>query len=255
MGFMEDLDQPWEEHWRDGAPTGTVRHGIIMSFVVLVRIIALRLKSGLPPEVALDDLVSAGVVGLISAVDRFSPDKGHNFRSYAAIRIRGTMLDELRMLDWAPRSVRRDVANVERVRRELQGRLGRRETEEEMAEELGLDVAGYQSLMERTTPKRMLRLESLGYRRGEDGRSAISFLPDPSSPDPMRAAERRNSREAVVAAVDKLRERPRLMISLYYFEDLNLKEIAVIFGVTESRVSQIHTEALGSLRKKVRELN
>lgn len=254
MGFIEDLDQPWEEHWLNGSPTGAARHDIIMSFVPLVRMIALRLKAGLPPQVALDDLVSAGVVGLISAVDRFAPEKGYNFRSYVAIRIRGGMLDELRMLDWAPRSVRRDVANIDRVRRDVQARVGRLASSEEMADELGLDLAGYHSLMQRATPQRMLNLESLGYRRDEEGRGALSFLPDPTSPDPLKASEARSSQEALVAAVDKLSERRRLMVSLYYFEGLNLKEIGVIFGVTESRVSQIHTEALKSLRKKLSEL-
>lgn len=251
MGLDARQDPMWESYWDAGPPLGDERHFIIRSFLPLTRAIARRLKAGLPASVDYDDLVSAGVIGLISAVDRFDPDKGHNFKKYAAIRIRGTMLDELRQMDWAPRSVRRDEGQLVQTRKELEHELGRKPTHEEIAARLGLDSEKYSRLVKRLAPQTIIRLEDMGVRGEEARQSAYSFLKDPSSPDPLEESVLRDAYRVMVAAIDNLKERQRQVISLYYFDNLNLKEIAAVFGVTESRISQIHSEAIGVLKKRL----
>ncbi len=256
MGLREDLDQPWEEYWLKGPLGARDRHYIINCFVPLARAIARRLKASLPQHVGYDDLVSAGIVGLISAVDRFDPERGHFFRRYCGIRIKGAMLDELRQLDWAPRSVRLEGRQLRQVRNQLEAELGRRPTDAEMAAGLDMDAAEYEELSRRLVPQRMVQLEDLGPRRNDSDRvSGLNFLRDPNSPDPSQETEFKDDYEVMLRVVEDLKDRPRQMITFYYLEGLNLKEIAAIFGVTESRVSQIHTAALETLRKKVRNLS
>jgi RNA polymerase sigma factor for flagellar operon FliA len=255
MGLREDLDRPWEEFWRDGGPTHNDRQSIINSFVPLARAIARKLKAGLPGHVPYDDLVSAGVVGLISAVDRFDPEKGHNFRRYAAIRIKGAMLDELRQMDWAPRSVRREGGQVTQARKELEAKLGRRPEAAEMAEHMEMEPDEYAQMVKRLAPQTIIRFEDLGIRRDSERQNVFNFLMDPNSPDPFEQNELKDAYDLLVRAVDDLKEKPRQVISLYYFEGLNLKEIATIFGVTESRISQIHSAAIQTLKKKVRNMS
>lgn len=255
MGLREDLDQPWEEYWLKGPLRAADRQHIINSFVPLARAIARRLKAGLPRHILYDDLVSAGVIGLISAVDRFDPSRGHFFRRYCGIRIKGSMLDELRQMDWAPRSVRLEGRQVRQVQRQLEAELGRPPTDTEMAAGMGMEPADYEEMSRRLAPQTMVLLEDLGPRRNDSERGNIlDFLRDPNSPDPSAESEAKDDYQLMLKAVADLKERPRLMISLYYLEGLNLKEIAAIFGVTESRVSQIHTAAIETLQKKVRNM-
>ena len=254
MGLSEDLDHHWEKYWNDGVPSTADRQFVINAFIPLARAIARRLKAGLPAHVPYDDLVSSGLVGLINAVDRFDPDRGYNFRRYAAIRIKGAMLDELRQMDWAPRSLRRDNARIAQLRRSLEDRLGRQPTTEELAESLDLDVEGYRKLVTQLVPKTMVHIEDLGYRGDRGKQNAFNFLTDPNSPDPARQSELKDSLQFLVEAVDLLKERQRQVLTLYYFEGLNLKEIAIIFSVTESRISQVHSEAIERLRKKVKNM-
>ena len=245
------METVWEERWRDGPPVGAARSEIIRAFLPLVRAIARGFKARLPPSVEFDDLVSSGTLGLIAAVDRFDPDKGYNFKRYAAIRIRGMILDELRQLDWAPRSVRRDQGQVGSARRELESELGRRADSTEIAERLGLNPDNYARLARRIAPRSILRFEDLGINSDSDRRSILAFISDPASPDPMEQSVLKDACERLVECVDQLKERHRQVISLYYFENLNLKEIASIFGVTESRISQIHSAAIAVLKKKL----
>jgi RNA polymerase sigma factor for flagellar operon FliA len=250
MDLPEAVDRSWETYWEGGAPEGEKRHFVIRSFLPLVRSVARALKATLPGSVELADLVSSGVVGLIAAVDRFDPDRGHNFRSYAAIRIRGAMLDELRRLDWAPRSVRKGEGLVEEARKELSGDLGRVPTTEEVAERLGLSAEGYHKLARRLMPRSLVHIEDMG-TGPDDGPGGHRFLSDPTSPDPQEESQLRDAMDAVGDAVGKLKDRYRQVISLYYYENLTLKEIARVFGVTESRISQIHSEAVKVLRKRL----
>jgi len=249
MGVTETS---WESWWEEGPPTGKAREHVITAFLPLVRGIAGNLKATLPSNVEFDDLVSSGVIGLISAVDRFDPSKGNNFTRYASIRVKGSMLDELRMLDWAPRSVRRDGGHLAQAREDLEVRLGRQPTDQEVADNLGIDLDRYDRLVRRVAPKRIVRFEDLGPKDGEDDRrSALNFLMDPSSPDPSEESTTKDIYEVLLQTLEQLKERHRQMITFYYFENLSLKEIAALFGVTESRVSQIHGEAIKILKKKM----
>jgi len=248
---IESHERTWESYFQEGPPQGADRHFIIRSLFPLVRAVARSLKATLPSWVDIDELVSAGVVGLISAVDRFDPSKGSRFKSYATIRIKGSMLDELRQLDWAPRTVRDDEGHVEQARKELEEQLGRRPTQEEMAGKLGLSGEGYHRLIRRIAPQRVIGFDDLGIKEERSESSAFNFIEDPSSPDPSEENVMKDALEVLGEGIEKLKERQRQMIKLYYYENLNLKEIAAIFGVTESRVSQIHSEAVRVLKSRL----
>ena len=248
---IESHERTWESYFQNGPPEGADRHFVIRSLLPLVRSIARSLKATLPSWVVLDDLISSGVVGLISAVDRFDAAKGSHFKNYAAIRIKGAMLDELRQLDWAPRTVRDDAGHVEDARKDLEAELGRKPTQDEMAGKLGLSGEGYNRLIRRIAPQRVVGFDDLGMKEERSESSALNFIEDPSSPDPSEENVLKDALEVLSEAIERLRERQRQMIKLYYYENLNLKEIATIFGVTESRVSQIHSEAVRVLKSRL----
>lgn len=245
-----DTEQ-WEEYWAHGAPSRSERDHIIRTFLPLSRAIARKLKASLPASVDYDDLVSAGVIGLIAAVDRFDPDKGYNFKRYAAIRIRGAMLDELRQMDWAPRSVRRDEGQLSQTRKQLEHELGRRVSHEELADRLGMDSDKFARLVHRLKPQRVIRFDDMGSGGDSESQSGLNFIADAASPDPLQENELKEAHRVLGETVEGLRNRLRQVITFYYFDDLNLKEIAAIFSVTESRISQIHGEALGVLKKRL----
>lgn len=250
---IQALEQEqWEDYWETGSPSREERDHIIRTFLPLSRAIARKLKAGLPASVDYDDLVSSGVIGLIAAVDRFDPHKGFNFKRYAAIRIRGAMLDDLRQMDWAPRSVRRDETQLTNTRKELEAELGRVPTQEELAGRLGLDKDKFSRLIRRLKPQRVVRFEDMGGRADGERQSGLNFVADQKAVDPARESELKENYEQLAETVDGMRDRLRQVITLYYFDDLNLKEIALILGVTESRVSQIHSEALKLLNKRLR---
>jgi RNA polymerase sigma factor for flagellar operon FliA len=240
----------YDRHWRDGPPSGEIRGRIVEDFLPLVRAVARKVRTRLPPSVDLDDLVSAGIVGLIDAVDRYTPMDTGGFRRYAAIRIRGAILDELRALDWAPRSTRHAKAEFDEVEREVTGQLGRKATEEDMARILNMAVEEYRTMRSRLTPKLLLHIEDLGRRWGED-RNVWELLADPGAMDPATLALIRDTYTAVTAAVAALGVRERQVITLFYFEQFMAKDIARIFEVTEGRISQIHHAALARIKKKV----
>ena len=250
---IQALEQEqWEDYWQTGTPSRKERDHIIRTFLPLSRAIARKLKAGLPASVEYDDLVSSGVIGLIAAVDRFDPDKGFNFKRYAAIRIRGAMLDDLRQMDWAPRSVRRDESQLSSTRKDLELELGRKPTQEELAGRLGLDRDKFSRLVRRLKPQRVVRFEDMGGKADGERQSGLNFVADQKAVDPVRESELKEAYRLLAKTVEGLRDRLRQVITLYYFDDLNLKEIALILGVTESRVSQIHSESLKLLNKRLR---
>ncbi|MBM4352899.1 MAG: FliA/WhiG family RNA polymerase sigma factor [Deltaproteobacteria bacterium] len=252
METLAGLDRDWDVYFAQGTPVGAMREFVIRSFLPLVRVIARRLKAGLPHNVDFEDLASSGTLGLIAAVDRYRPEAGGSFRKYASIRIRGTMLDELRLMDWAPRSVRRDGGELDSIRRSLEDALGRRPTSDEMASRMGLDSEGFSRLVRRIAPHHVMRFSEMG--GDDDRRDPMEVIPDASSPDPLELSTMRDQADRLAAAIEELKDRQRQVISLYYFENLSVKEIALLFGVTEGRVSQLHTEALGRLAKKLRRM-
>jgi RNA polymerase sigma factor for flagellar operon FliA len=211
----------------------------------LVARVAGALRARLPRSVEKSDLTQAGVVGLLDAADKFDESKGVQFRTYAELRIRGAILDSLRSLDWVPRSVRRLRREIQAAESRLQARLGRRPTEEELASAMKLSAG--ELLVAR---ERVLRSEiSCGT---ESSDRAVALAVDSDSPDPQALLEHREIVSLLARAIDKLPERERLVLSLYYHEDLTMKEVGSVLGVNESRVSQIHSKAVETLRRRLR---
>ncbi|MEM6484871.1 MAG: RNA polymerase sigma factor FliA [Pseudomonadota bacterium] len=212
---------------------------LVHEFLPLVQRIALRLKVKLPPDIELDDLLQVGLMGLLRARESYDPSQGASFSTYAGIRIKGAMLDEMRSNDWLPRSVQTQFRQVSEAIEELDKQLGRPAQDAEVAEAMGMSLHEYQSMAGKLACARMTHIE--------DSDEAAQAEANNES-NPLEALGDIASREALVEAIDRLPEKERLMMSLYYAEDLNLKEIGAILGVSESRVSQLHGQALARLR-------
>jgi RNA polymerase sigma factor for flagellar operon FliA len=228
----------------DGAPTE--RDLLLMEHLPTVRYLARRIHERLPQHVELDDLVSAGVVGLIDAFSKFDHTKKVQFKSYAQFRIRGAILDSLRTLDWSPRELRRKGRAVEEAIRSVTQRLGRAASEQEIAKEMELTLAEYQSLL---GDLKGLEIGSLHMERSEDsGDEELAYIPGSPEDDPLFRCLKGEMKQRLVEAIDELPEKERMVLTLYYYEELTMKEIGLTLGVVESRVSQIHSSAVVRLR-------
>ena len=228
------------------------RNRVIERYWPLIGHIAEKLIKRLPASVSLDDLKMAGVIGLIDAVEKYSSDKGSSFHAYIEIRIRGAMIDELRSLDWVPRTVRKQMGNLDSVRQKLGDRLGREPTEDELAEELELTTEQFHHMRLKAHAQNLLSYDDAEIQGRR--RSLLESIADPNAATPEFWSEKNNLTAVIFQALNRLPERERLVLSLYYFEDLNLKEIGSMLGVTESRVSQIRAKALSDLRPIVTEM-
>jgi RNA polymerase sigma factor for flagellar operon FliA len=206
-----------------------------------------RLAMTLPSHVNVDDLYSAGLVGLLNAVRRYNPRSGCSFESYARVRIRGAIFDELRRLDWVPRSVHEKARKLEKVMQELTQRSGRVPDNAEMARALKISEEDYEELLEQVRPVTYVCLDSVQNGQGEHT-SAYEFIPDESQRDPDRQAAVRDLARMIEGRLQELPEMQRKVLALYYFEDLRLHEIAEAFGVTESRICQIHSQAILAIK-------
>ncbi|SFF43953.1 RNA polymerase, sigma 28 subunit, SigD/FliA/WhiG [Fontimonas thermophila] len=213
----------------------------------LVRRIAHHLAARLPSSVEIDDLIQAGIIGLIEAARHYSGDRGASFETYAGIRIRGAMLDELRATDWAPRSVHRRLREVAEAIREIEQATGRDARESEIAEKLGISLGEYHEIIQDGARCQVLSLDA----GGEDGNETLD-APDPSD-SPLEALQRREFHAALAEAIAGLPERERLVLSMYYDDEMNLREIGEVLDVSESRVCQIHGQALVRLRARLKE--
>lgn len=220
------------------------RDHLIESFLPHVKFIAQRLASKLPPAVERDDLISAGVLGLIDAVDKYDPSRGVLFKTYAETRVRGAMLDSLRELDWAPRSARRRAREVEEAYARVERAKGRPATEEEVADALDLSLSDFHALLGELNA---LQLTALDDDEG-DGASIAHSLADDTALTPSALFESGEGRRALTEAIDRLPERERQVVALYFVEELTLKEVGSVLGVTESRASQLRTQAILRLR-------
>ncbi len=229
------------------------RNQVVERYAYLINKVAYKMIARLPANVEIDDLKSAGVMGLIDAAEKYDPEKSRNFKSYAEIRIRGAMVDELRSLDWVPRSVRQKSNNINNVARDLTARLGRPATQNELAQEMGLSLNEFHKLAEKARAHSLISIEDLGGSR-EERRNFLDCIPDVSAKDPELHSQKSNRRALMLKALQKIPERQRVVLSLYYFEDLNLKEIGSILGVTESRISQIRSKAITQLRPILQEM-
>lgn len=215
----------------------------------LVRRVAYHIAARLPASVDIEDLVQSGVIGLLEAARHFSGDRGASFETYATIRIRGAIMDELRRGDWAPRSVHRRHREIAGAMRAVEQRTGREAREDEIIAELGITVADYHAALQDSVQCHLLSLHGSGDQDGEDHELDCA---DPGA-DPYRDVERDQFRLAMVNAIAALPEREKLVLALYYDEELNLREIGAVLGVTESRVCQIHGQALLRLRSRLAE--
>jgi RNA polymerase sigma factor FliA len=227
-----------------------VRQDLISEHMPLVRSIARRIHEQLPAHVSRDDLYSAGVIGLLESVDRFDPSKGVLFRTYAQYRIRGAILDSLRSLDWSPRQLRSKGRAIERVIQTLTKRFSRPPEEEEIAVELNFSLKCYQHLLGNL---RGLEIGSLHAERRESGEEELVYLRGRAEDDPLFRFLDAEMREFLGHAIRDLPERERLVVSLRYYEEATMKEIASVLGATESRTSQIHTSAILHLRARLTE--
>ena len=236
------LDSAWD-HWHDERHPAA-REWLVVNYSSLVKFVAGRLAAGLPKSVDIGDLVSAGVFGLMNAIDRFSRDHGVKFETYAIPRIRGAILDSLRALDWVPRSVRSKARSIEKAIAELEHTLGRAPSEEEIAEALGIDVEELQKWLADVAAGSVGPLDHLVADRAPSGLGQQADSPDVG-------LEERTLREHMREEIKRLPDRERTVLVLYYEENLTLNEIGDILGVTESRVSQIHSKAVLQLRSRL----
>ncbi len=227
-----------------------LRERLVLHYAPLVKYVAGRVGTGLPGHVDAADLVQSGIFGLVDAIDRFEPERGLKFETYAMQRIRGAILDDLRAQDWVPRSVRSRAREVERALERLEGRLLRTASDAEVADELGLSVSDLLELYAQLRLTSVVALDEL-VTVGRGGTSLAETLPDDSVPDPGAVMDGVESRRLLAQAVSQLGERDRVVVTLYYFENLTLAEIGEVLGVTESRVCQLHTRAVLRLRAKL----
>lgn len=223
---------------------------LIRRHVPLVRRIALHMIAKLPPNVELDDLIQVGMIGLAEALSRFESEQGVQFETFASQRIRGAMLDELREGDWMSRSSRKSQKDIEHALHRLEQRLGRTPLESEIADELGMDLDDYQSLLGKVRGTQLVYLEDMS--GGDEGEDFLERHVADSGADPFALLRDHRLRVALVEAIKALPEREQYIMGMYYEHDMNLKEIAAVLGVTESRVCQLHSQAIARLRTKMR---
>lgn len=249
----------WEVSQRDWARyrkyrTPEIRQKLLNKYVALVRNVATRMAMNFPRSVELSDLVNTGVIGLIEAFGNYDPGRGVKFETYAVPRIRGAILDELRALDWVPRSTRAKSREIERSFTKLEHKLGRPPEKEELARQMKISVDELYSALDDVSTTSILSLDEVVYRE-DDNRQVprIETVIDRNVDNSLGELEKGELRSFLVVAIDRLTEQEKLVIALYYFEELTLKEIGQVMSISESRVSQIHTRAVVKLRGMVRE--
>ena len=240
--------------WRRFKDNGDLaaRERLVLNYAPLVKYVAGRIARGLPAHVEEADLISYGLLGLISAIERFDPSRKNKFETYAVVRIRGAILDELRAQDWVPRSVRADAGRLERTSARLAHRLRRTPRDREIADELGIPVKQLDESRRNIAKCSVVALEAVRPREDRSGEALALFetIRDPNALDPALELDSHELKERLAHAIASLAEKERIVIALYYFEDLTLREIGEVLGVTESRVSQLRSKAM--LRLKVR---
>ncbi|MDA3629810.1 RNA polymerase sigma factor WhiG [Saccharopolyspora oryzae] len=229
-----------------------LRDRLVLHYAPLVKYVAGRVGTGLPSHVEISDLIQSGIFGLVDAIEKFEPERGLKFETYAMQRIRGAILDDLRAQDWVPRSVRSRARDVERALERLEAKLQRTATDAELAAELELSLDELRELFAQLQMTSVVALDDL-IGAGPMQASLAETLPDDRAEDPVAALVDRDSRRQLAEAVERLSERDRVVVTLYYFENLTLAEIGKVLGVTESRVCQLHTRAVLRLRTKLTE--
>jgi len=217
----------------------------------LVKKLAHQLKAKLPPSVEVDDLIQAGMIGLLDAVGRYEENHGAQFETYAVQRIRGAMLDELRNSDWLPRSIRQNMRKIEVAMNKLQQKFGRAPLEAEIAKELKLSLEEYQEMLNEGSGHQLIYYEDF-HEKDENEHFLDRYCIDEQS-DPLQALMNTGFRQAVIRAIEALPEREKILMGLYYEQEMNLKEIGAVMGVSESRVCQLHSQAVARMRARLKE--
>jgi RNA polymerase sigma factor for flagellar operon FliA len=248
---VDDTQQLWRS-FRASPDDKALRDRLILTYAPLVKYVAGRLGSGLPAHVEEEDLVSYGLLGLIGAIERYDPDRDVKFETYAIARIKGAIIDELRSLDWVPRSVRARAREIERSIATLEAKLHRPPTDEEIASQIGITVDELEDSLTDISRSSIAALDELWTIGGSGGDqiALIDTIEDTEAPAPESSLQATELKEALGEAIARLPEREKLVVTLYYYEELTLREIGEVLGVTESRVSQLHTKAI--LRLKAR---
>jgi len=250
---QHEIAEAWRRYKEDG--DGKARDQLILAYSPLVKYVAGRMSAGLPAHIEEGDLVSYGLLGLIGALERFEPSRNIKFETYAISRIKGSIIDELRALDWVPRSVRSWARKVEKAVTKLENTLARAPSDEEIACELGVEVGEFHDILNQISCASIVALDEFWEPTGAgaDKVNLIDTLEDRGAPDPSRAFRVQSIKETLATAIQRLPEREKIVIGLYYYEGLTLKEIGEVLGVTESRVSQLHTKAILRLRGRIKE--
>lgn len=224
---------------------------LITEYAPLIKFIAQKIAMRLPSNIELDDLISSGVIGLMDAIDKYDSSRDNKFKTYAEFRIRGAILDELRAQDWVPRSVRDKSKMLDRAISKLEIDLGRLPEDPEVAAELKMTMTEFHKLVNTVKPVSLLSIDDQATLSNVDKKSILSILDEIKFNNPAAQLNVKSVKKTMTVAIEELPERQRLVLSLYYYEDLNLKEIGKILRVTESRVSQLHAQAIGKLRSKL----
>ena len=234
---MEDVEQAWREYGQTKCPE--LKQQLILKYAHMVKLVAGRLSIYVGQHVEYDDLISYGIFGLIDAIDKFNIDKGVKFETYASLRIRGSIIDNIRKMDWVPRTLRQKNKEYEQICSSLEVELGREPTEVEIAEKLNLTLAQVRELVRKSTVLSLVSLDDYLEQNYES-----TFGIGASDDTPEGYFNKRELHRMLIDTIDKLSDKEQTVVSLYYFEDLTLKEISGIMGISESRVSQIHSRAI-----------
>ena len=246
---MAQLEQLWKEWKSEGSRKAKDR--LLAEYAGLVRQTAQRMAVGLPSHVEMGDLVGSGVMGLIRAVETFEPEREVKFETYATHKIRGAILDELRSLDWVPRSVRQKGRNLQKAYSELSGELGRAPYDDEVAQHLGLTLVEFEELLTEVAPRTVISLDEQD-GLGPDAPDLSETIADPQAANALAELEEGQLKAILSEAITGLPPKERLVVAMYHFEELNFKEVGKVMGITESRVCQIHSKAMVKLRSRVR---
>jgi len=233
--------------------TAENREEVIIRYSPMIKYVANRIAMRLPPHIEVDDLISVGVLGLMDAISKYDSSRGAKFKTYAEFRVRGAILDELRAMDWVPRSIRQKASSVDKVVQSLQVKLSRSPEDEEVAKEMGISLEQFHTTLNETKSIPVFSLDDLGIAKDSgEQQSLLDCLAGKADADPQTQIRLIELKEIIAKAIDTLPEKERLMVSLYYYEELTMKEIGAVLEITESRVSQIHSKAVYRLRTKLK---
>ncbi|MBI5643113.1 MAG: FliA/WhiG family RNA polymerase sigma factor [Deltaproteobacteria bacterium] len=228
------------------------RDKLIEDNIHLVKIIAYQVAVNLPPHIDVNDLIGSGTIGLLESIDRFDPSKGVQFNTYASIRIRGAIMDELRSMDWMTRSMRDKSNQLEKAYGEIERRTGRPAEVDEVAKFLEISTDELHTILGQVSALSVLNLEDMGINHYDEGMDILDCIKDPEGKDPMTIVKFNELKRRIAEAVETLPEKEKLIISLYYYDELTLKEIGKVLDITESRVCQLHSQTMHRLKAKLK---